>query len=96
MDLLKEAADTSSEFSTYEIATPLHNLNESVSANILSILQRANLFRPFARAVTEVLDNGTIDNTLLENVGKTVWQETIKAANGNSKSEKSGIGVSAK
>ena len=50
LGLLKEAADTTSEFSKYELAEPLHNLNDSVSGNILSIIKRSGLFRPFARA----------------------------------------------
>ena len=44
MGIVKEAADTSSEVSKYELAKPLHNLNENVSGNIISILRRANTF----------------------------------------------------
>ena len=51
MGIVKEAADTSSEISKYEVAEPFHNLNENVSGSILSlsILRRANTFRPFAK-----------------------------------------------
>jgi len=80
LGLLKEAADTSSEFSKYELAEPMHNLNESVSGSILSIIKRSGLFRPFARAANEGLQNGTIDQTLVDTIGMTVWQETIQAA----------------
>ncbi len=80
LGLLKEAADTNSAFSKYEIAKPLHNLNESVSTSLFSILQRANLFRPFANSVFEGLEDGTIDESLVDIVGRSVWQETIRAA----------------
>ena len=80
LGLVKEAADTSTEFSRYEVAKPFHNLNDSVSGGILSVIKRSGLFRPFGRGVNEGLQNGTIDKTLVENVSKTVWQETIKAA----------------
>ncbi len=80
LGLLKEAADTTSEFSKYELAEPLHNLNDSVSGNILSIIKRSGLFRPFARAANEGLQNGTIDQTLVDNISMTVWRETIQAA----------------
>ncbi|MDG2061285.1 MAG: DUF3604 domain-containing protein [SAR86 cluster bacterium] len=80
LGLLKESADTSSEFSRYDIAKPFHNLNDSVSSSFLSIMQRSNLFRPFGRAVNDGLEKGTIDKSLVEEVSRTVWQETIKAA----------------
>lgn len=80
LGLLKEAADTNSAFSKYEIAKPLHNLNESVSTSLFSILQRANLFRPFAKSVFEGIEDGTIDESLVDSVGRSVWQETIRAA----------------
>ena len=80
LGLVKEAADTSTEFSRYEVAKPFHNLNDSVSGGILSVIKRSGMFRPFGRGVNEGLQNDTIDKTLVENVSKTVWQETIKAA----------------
>ena len=80
LGLVKEAADTSKEFSRYEVAKPFHNLNDSVSGGILSVIKRSGMFRPFGKGVNEGLQNGTIDKTLVENVSKTVWQETIKAA----------------
>ena len=80
LGLLKEAADTSSEFSRYDLAKPLHNLNDSVSAGVLSIIKRSGLFRTFGRAVNQGLKEDTIDKALVENIGRTVWQETIKAA----------------
>ena len=80
LGLLKEAADTSSEFSRYDLAKPLHNLNDSVNGGILSIFKRSGLFRPFGRAVNEGLEDGTIDKSLVEKVSRSVWQETIQAA----------------
>jgi len=80
LGLVKEAADTSTEFSRYEVAKPFHNLNDSVSGGILSVIKRSGMFRPFGKGVNEGLQNDTIDKTLVENVSKTVWQETIKAA----------------
>ena len=80
LGLLKESADTSSDFSRYELAEPLHNLNDSVNTSFLSIIQRSNLFRNFGRAVNEGLEQGTIDSSLVDNIGQTVWQRMIKAA----------------
>ncbi len=80
LGLLREAADTSSEFSKYALSEPMHDLNESVSSNLLSIIKRAGLFRPFARAVNEGLQDGTVDKALVDSVSRTVWQGTIQAA----------------
>ena len=80
LGLLKEAADTTSEFSRYDFTKPLHGLNDSVSNNMFSVFSRSGLFRPFARQVNDGLQKGEIDKSLVENVGRSVWQKTIKAA----------------
>jgi hypothetical protein len=79
MGLMKEAADTTSEFSKYEFTKPLHNLNASVGTGFFSLIKRQGLFRPFGEKVREGLADGTIDGSLILEVGRTVWQETIKA-----------------
>ena len=80
MGIIKEAADTTSKISRYELAKPLHNLNENVNSDILSILSRANKFRPFAQKLGNSIQDGTIDAKLLQEVSNNVWQKTIKAA----------------
>ena len=73
LGLLKEAADTTSEFSRYDFTKPLHGLNDSVSNNMFSVFSRSGLFRPFGRQVNDGLQKGTIDKSLVENVGRSVW-----------------------
>ncbi len=80
LGIIKEAADTSSEFSKYEFTKPMHNLNENVSNSIFSILKRSGLFRGFGGALREGLENGSVDGELIQSVGNSVWQKTIKAA----------------
>jgi hypothetical protein len=80
MGLMKEAANTSSEFSKYEFTKPLHNINESVGDGLFSLIKRSGLFRPFGEKIREGLDDGTIDGSLIDEVGRSVWQKTIKAA----------------
>ena len=53
LGIIKEAADTGSEFSKYDFSEPMHDLNETVSNSIFSIIKRSGLFRTFARAVNE-------------------------------------------
>ena len=80
MGIIKEAADTSSEFSKYDFSEPIHDLNKTVSKNIFSILKRSNLFRPFARSLNERFEDGSVDKDLIERVANSTWQKTIKAA----------------
>ena len=80
MGIIKEAADTTSKISSYELAKPLHNLNENVNSDILSIISRANKFRPFAQKLGNSIQDGTIAAKLLQEVSSNVWQKTIKAA----------------
>ena len=61
MGIIKEAADTTSKISRYELAKPLHNLNENVNSDILSIISRAGKFRPFAQKLGNSIQDGTID-----------------------------------
>ncbi len=80
LGLVREAGNTSSAFAQYDLTEPLHNLNESVDGGILDILDRQNLYRPFARAIIEGLEDGVIDQSIVDDVEKTTWQKTIKAA----------------
>ena len=80
MGIIKEAADTTSKISRYELAKPVHNLNENVNSDILSIISRAGKFRPFAQKLGNSIQDGTIDAKLLQEVSNNVWQKTIKAA----------------
>ena len=77
---MKEAADPNSEIGQYELTKPLHNLNEEVSNSIISIIRRANLFRPFAQELANNVQDGTVDIKLLEKVSSDVWLKTIEAA----------------
>ena len=80
MGIIKEAADTSSEFSKYDFSEPIHDLNKTVSKSIFSILKRSTLFRTFARAVNDSYQEGSLDRNLVDKVANSTWQKTIKAA----------------
>ena len=80
LGLMKEAADPNSEIGQYELTKPLHNLNKNVSNSFISIIRRANLFRPFAQELANNVQDGTIDIKLLEKVSSDVWLKTIEAA----------------
>ena len=66
LGIIKEAADTTSEFSKYEFTKPMHNLNEEVSNSLFSIIKRSGLFRGFGGAAREGLEDGSVDRELIE------------------------------
>tara|TARA_B110000503_G_scaffold11168_3_gene15213 strand:+ start:18511 stop:20565 length:2055 start_codon:yes stop_codon:yes gene_type:complete len=81
MGLVKEAADTNSEFSRYELTTPLHDINAPDNMTLYSLLDRGRAFASFLPAVVDGLLNGDIDMPMVEAVTKSAWQDTIRAAN---------------
>ena len=80
LGVIKEAADTSSEFSKYDFTEPMHDLNEKVSNSIFSILKRSGLFRGFGGALADGLADGGVDRDLINRITNSTWQKTIKAA----------------
>ncbi len=80
MGLVREAADTSTAFSRYAVAEPLHNINAWYNMNDLSVISRAKNFAGFlTNTITEVLD-GSIDPKIVEAVTKSAWKDAIRAA----------------
>ena len=68
MGLVKEAADTSSEFSRYDVAEPLHDINAPNNMNVLSLIARGQAFGTFIPGVLSGLLDGTIDAPMAEAV----------------------------
>ncbi len=81
MGLVKEAADTTSEFSRYAVAKPLHNINAPDNMTEYSLPDRGTAFASFLPGVVNGLLDGTIDMPLVEAVTKSAWRDTIRAAN---------------
>jgi hypothetical protein len=81
MGLVKEAAETDTEFSKYEVTTPLHNINAPDNMNVLSLDDRGSAFGTFLPQVLNGLLDGSIDRDLVDSVTKSVWRDTVAAAN---------------
>ena len=81
MGLVKEAADTSSEFSRYDLAKPLHDINAPNNMNTLSLIPRGRAFGTFLPAVINGLLDGSIDSPMVETITKSAWRDAIRAAN---------------
>ena len=81
LGLVVEAADTSTEFSQYELSESYHNINDSVDGGLLDMNNRNLIFDNFFSDVVANLLDGTFDNATVNNVSKSAWIETVEAAN---------------
>jgi len=80
LGLVREAADTSTEFSRYPVAKPVHNLNAPDNMGVASITQRVRNFASFIPDTVEGIQAGTIDYNLVLDVSRRAWLDTIRAA----------------
>jgi hypothetical protein len=80
LGLVKEAADTSTEFSRYDVAQPIHNINDPDNLGITSIIQRVVNFAGFIPDTLAGIQNGSIDGELTMDVTRRAWLDTINAA----------------
>ncbi|CAA0095633.1 Uncharacterised protein [Halioglobus japonicus] len=80
LGLVKEAADTSTEFSKYPVAEPMHNLNAPDNMGIFSFPLRVGGFGKFIRDTLAGIQDGTIDETMATDITRRAWLDTIDAA----------------
>jgi hypothetical protein len=80
LGLVREAADTRSEFSKYPVAEPVHNMNAPGNMGVTSILQRVGNFSNFIPDTVEGIQDGSIDEALATDVTRRAWLDTIEAA----------------
>ncbi|MFK8048955.1 MAG: DUF3604 domain-containing protein [Halioglobus sp.] len=80
MGVVKEAADTRTEFATLKVAKPLHNINAADNMTETSIIGRTNAFASFIPNVLAGIAEGSIDPTLTEAITKSAWRDSIDAA----------------
>jgi hypothetical protein len=80
LGLVREAADTSTEFSKYPVAAPIHNMNDPGNMGVDSILQRVGNFASFIPDTVEGIQSGLIDGELVNDVSRRAWLDTIRAA----------------
>jgi hypothetical protein len=81
MGLVKAAANTDTEFSRYEVAKPLHNVNAADNMGALSLRPRTEAFRAFLPAALAGLLDGDIDPEVVAAVTRSAWRDSVRAAN---------------
>jgi hypothetical protein len=81
LGLINEAADTSTAFSTQDVAKPYHDINASVGGGLLDLSKRSKIFFNFISDVIIQLRDGSIKDAEINNASGNAWQETVKAAN---------------
>jgi hypothetical protein len=81
LGVVKEAADTSTEFSQYRVSEPLHDINAPDNMTENSLISRGQAFGTFLPATLNGLLDGSIDPALVERISKSAWLDSIRAAN---------------
>jgi hypothetical protein len=71
LGVVREAADTDSEFSRYAISEPLHDINAPDNMTELSLTQRGSAFGTFLPAALSGMLDGSIDPQLVESISKS-------------------------
>ncbi|MBT4519450.1 MAG: DUF3604 domain-containing protein [Halieaceae bacterium] len=80
MGLVKESANTSTEFSKLAVAQPLHDINAPDNMGELSIIGRTRAFATFIPNMIAGLQDGSIDPALAESITRSAWLDSIAAA----------------
>ncbi len=80
LGLVRAAADTSTEFSKYDISEPLHNINAPDNKGVLSLITRMTNFSGFVPNTLAGILDGTIDEDVAMDVSRRAWLDIIDAA----------------
>jgi hypothetical protein len=93
LGLLNKAADTTTEFSKYDVSKPVHDLNKPKSSLFrflpkgvrdivdgLFIMKRLRSYRSFIPGVLDGVRDGSLDKELIDRTVKTAWLDIIHAA----------------
>jgi hypothetical protein len=80
LGLVKEAADTTTEFSRYAVAEPLHDINAPDNMTERSLISRGRNFASFVPETLAGVLDGTIDAELVASITRSTWEDSIRAA----------------
>ncbi|MEM6415448.1 MAG: DUF3604 domain-containing protein, partial [Pseudomonadota bacterium] len=76
----REAADTSTAFSKYDVASYYHGINRNKKEHWTNQLSRQLAMLRFDVGLFQGLNDGTIDRNLITEIAQNAWKETIEAA----------------
>jgi len=82
---VKEAADTTTEFSKFDHVKGLHNLNAPDNLGIDTLQQRIAAFSNFLPETLAGIGDGSISEDLVNDIIKDAWADIIQAAETNNK-----------
>ncbi len=80
LGVVKEAADTSSEFSKNALAEPIHDLNAEPGGGVFDLLKRVTTFSTFIPDMVTAIRAGEIDPESVLEISRSAWRDSIDAA----------------
>lgn len=80
---VREAADTSTEFSKLPHVQALHNLNAPENMTAESVVRRGQAFASFLPETLRGVLSGSIDGQMMNAIARDAWSDIIRAAQAN-------------
>ncbi len=80
---VREAADTSTEFSKLPHVQALHNLNAPENMTAESVVRRGQAFASFLPETLRGVLSGSIDGQMMNAIARDAWSDIIRAAEAN-------------
>ena len=80
MGVVQAGADTSTVFSNYAVAKPLHNINAPDNYSQMSVISRSQAFATFIPTLLADIVAGRVDTEVTETITKSAWRDAIEAA----------------
>ncbi len=77
---VKEAADTTTEFSKQDYVSGLHNLNAPENMTVESLPSRFAAFQSFLPKTLAGIADGSVDEDLINGIIKNAWADIVEAA----------------
>jgi hypothetical protein len=78
---VKAAADTDTDFSKLDYVQDINNLNAPENMNIDTILQRRKVFSTFLPETIQKVQDGSLDEDVLNAIAQDAWRDSVAAAN---------------
>ena len=78
---VKAAADTETNFSKLDYVQYINNLNAPENLNIGTILQRREVFSTFLPKTIAKVQDGSLDEDVLNAIARDAWRDSVNAAN---------------
>ena len=80
LGVVKEAADTGSDFSKNAVAEAIHGLNDNQNDGTMDLLRRTRTFANFLPDMVQALRSGDVEAESVLEISRNAWRDSVDAA----------------